>query len=452
MVKTRVRGMKVAAAVAIGFLIVGMSATMASADENYTDVSWATPVSTSQLTPPTASDSNIWPQTLANPNTCGVWLQVDRYKTGPGTDALIATGVLLGGYQDGDLLAWSYSFSSGHPWKYIQAPNCVTPPPPPTPTPICGADNDTVSLPSATGVSYSTAGWTNNSITITAATSDSTKYTLTGTTSWTFTDAATACPVTVITVTPPPPTVVPSCGPNNDTVTIPTATGVTYSNTGWTNNSLTITATTSDSTKYKLTGDTSWTFTDTDTSCTVTAVAASVVDPPVCGPNNDVISVPTTEGVVYADTGWVTGERTITATAKTGYTLVGTASWTFTDASTVCPVTTEPPTVVAKCFPNNDTVTIPDVDGVVYSDTGWADGKRTITAAAATGYTLTGDMSWTFTDVPSAGCPIVGPVFSGDDPGSLAFTGIPATTGGLVALAILLIIGGTVLAIRKVRA
>ena len=185
----------------------------------------------------------------------------------------------------------------------------------------------------------------------------------------------------------------------------------------------------------------------------VTAVAASVADPPICGPNNDTVTITPTEGVTYSDTGWVEGERTITASAMENYVLTGTTSWTFTDEATTCPidetggeVTTAAPTVVAKCFPNNDTVTIPEVEGVIYSDTGWVAGQRTITASADEGYTLIGDTSWTFTDVPSAGCPPVGPVFAADE---LAFTGASSNTGGFVALAILLITSGTALVARK---
>ncbi len=265
-----------------------------------------------------------------------------------------------------------------------------------------------------------------------------------------------ACPPELVEVTPTEPTVVTTCGPDNDTVTIPDVEGVIYSDTGWVEGERTITAMAVKG--YILTGTTSWTFTDDAIACwiEVTAVAASVVDPPICGPNNDIVNIPDVEGVTYSDTGWVEGERTITASANEGYVLTGTTSWTFTDEATLCPidetggeVATAAPTVVAKCFPNNDTVTIPEVEGVIYSDTGWVAGQRTITASPAKGYTLIGDTSWTFTDVPSTGCPPVGPVFAADE---LAFTGTSSNTGGFVALAILLVTSGTALVSRKRRA
>jgi hypothetical protein len=343
-----------------------------------------------------------------------------------------------------------YADKHGELSSLIKVPDCppvlvdITPTAP-TVAPMCGPNNDTVTIPSTEGVTYSDTGWVNGQRTITATANKG--YTLKGTASWTFTDEATTCPVNV---TPTAPTVAPMCGPNNDTVTIPSTQGVTYSDTGWVNGQRTITATANKG--YILTGTASWTFTDEATTCPVeaTPVTASVIDPPVCGPNNDVINVPSTEGVIYSDTGWVDGTRTITATAADGYVLQGQTSWTFHDANTLCSVTTVPPTVVPICFPNNDTVTIPEVAGVVYSDTGWVDGKRTITASAAAGYTLVGDTTWTFTDVPSAGCPQV-TAFSAADPTALAFTGAPSNTGGLVALAIVLITSGTALVARKVR-
>ena len=117
------------------------------------------------------------------------------------------------------------------------------------------------------------------------------------------------------------------------------------------------------------------------------------------------------------------------------------------DSGEACPidntdadVTAIAPTVAPVCLPDNDTVTIPEVTGVIYSDTGWVGGSRTITATAAAGYKLVGDNSWTFTDVPSAGCPPVGPVYSGTE--ALASTGPSSNTNGLIVLAFSLLASG----------
>ena len=132
---------------------------------------------------------------------------------------------------------------------------------------MCGPDNDTVALPTKTGVTYTSTGWDNNSVTITATAQEG--YTISGTSSWTFTDEASLCPIELIdekaitTV----PTVVPICGPNNDTVTLPDTEGVIYTASSWLGGQLTVTAAAADE-STDLVGDSSWTFTDTPvTAC-----------------------------------------------------------------------------------------------------------------------------------------------------------------------------------------
>ncbi len=111
------------------------------------------------------------------------------------------------------------------------------------------------------------------------------------------------------------------------------------------------------------------------------------------------------------------------------------------------------PTPTPICMPNNDTITIPVDKGVKYTDTGWVNGKRTIKAIADGDFVLKGTTEWTFTDVPSAGCPkgVIG--FAGNESGSkkLAFTGVSSNENGLIGLALALIISGTALVVRKVR-
>ena len=365
----------------------------------FTDEDVACPVELTEVTPnaptvePICGPNN---DTVTIPTTEGV----NYSDTGWAGGTRTITATAKDGYKLIGTTSWTFTDED------VACPVELTEVTPNAPTvePICGPNNDTVTIPTTEGVNYSDTGWAGGTRTITATAKDG--YKLIGTTSWTFTDEDVACPVELTEVTPNAPTVEPICGPNNDTVTIPTTEGVNYSDTGWAGGTRTITATAKDG--YKLIGTTSWTFTDEDVACPIeiTAVAAVVVDPPVCGPNNDVVTVPeNTAGVTYSDTGWKEGTRTITAAANTGYVLKGQSSWTFTDASTLCPVTTVPPTVTPVCFPHNDTVTIPEVTGVIYSDTDWVGDSRTITATAAAGYTLVGDTSWTFIDIPGAGCP-----------------------------------------------
>jgi hypothetical protein len=186
----------------------------------------------------------------------------------------------------------------------------------------------------------------------------------------------------------------------------------------------------------------------------ITGVSVTAAEVPLCGPNNDPLNIPEVENVTFEDTGWIDNERTITAVPDEGYIIDGQSEWTFYDEATPCPVTTVAPTAAAVCLPNNDTVTIPVVEGVIYTDGGWVGGERTITAAAAEGYALTeGSVtSWTFTDVPVAGCPDEPPVFSYTPTGELAYTGASTGTNGLTALAIFLMASGTALVGLRVRA
>ena len=97
--------------------------------DKYIEVRWATPIKTDDPNPPTHNEPRIWDQTLATTDTCGVYLQVDRYKDIPATHAQIDTGVLTDG-DDYELLNYDYPFeSTGNPWKFEAAPECVDPEP-----------------------------------------------------------------------------------------------------------------------------------------------------------------------------------------------------------------------------------------------------------------------------------------------------------------------------------
>ena len=205
----------------------------------------------------------------------------------------------------------------------------------------CGPANDSITLPEQEGVTYSTV-WQGNKLVVTATAKKG--YTFPDymkTVSWTFTDAATPCPVEV--VVPEDPTVV--CGPNNDVVTLPREVNhVTYTQTGWANGENTITAIAADG--YYIAGtegkqtSIEWTLYDDATLCATTVTVP--VDPTVvCGANNDVVTVPKSDHVIYTSTGWVNGKNTITATADAGYYIAGTEgvttqTWTYTDAGTFC--------------------------------------------------------------------------------------------------------------------
>jgi phosphohistidine swiveling domain-containing protein len=221
-------------------------------------------------------------------------------------------------------------------------------------------------------------------------------------------------------VTPEPPTVKPVCGPDNDVVTLPTVDGVEYTITKWKDGKSTVKAVATKG--HVLKGDAEWTFTDDNVACDKPVTPEPPTVKPVCGPDNDVVTLPTVDGVEYTITKWKDGKSTVKAVATKGHVLKGDAEWTFTDDNVACdkPVTPEPPTVKPVCGPDNDVVTLPTVDGVEYTSSGWKNGKLTVTADAKKGHVLEGRYKWTFTDdaapcvvavetVPPSVSPVCGP-------------------------------------------
>jgi len=358
----------------------------------------------------------------------------------------------------------------GTAWKFYQNADCGSEPelvapefPEPVP-PTCDADGEKPALPSTPGVTYT---WDGNTLKAAPASDDyvfaddavkSRTYDLGTAIGYQSNDAEGTC------YSENPEPLSGNVESNTGQCTAPldgTYTTVTTT-TPWTQEWVLDAATGLWSLGEKVNGTPVVTESVTaDGTCVVELTGATPADPtvtPMCGPLNDVVTIPSTTGVVYTDEGWDGSSHTITAAAAEGYTLTGTVSWTFVDEAVACPVeitdtavTPEPPTVVAKCLPNNDTVTLPTTVGVIYTAGEWFGGKLTVTAAAAEGYTLSGDASWTFTDVPSAACPDEEPAFSFVPTAQLAQTGTSDGTLGLAVLAMLLISTGAVLASRKVR-
>ena len=182
-----------------------------------------------------------------------------------------------------------HGFDLGPIQKFTVKPSIVVTPKAPTRTVVPGPNNDTISLPSQTGVIYSKSAWASNKLTVTARAAAG--YKLSGTTSWTFVDENTSAPLVVVTPKAPTRTVVP--GPNNDTISLPSQTGVVYAMSAWASNRLTVSA--KAEAGYQLSGTTSWTFVDANTS--------SFVDVPPGTQFFDEIEWMAKRGI---STGWVT--------------------------------------------------------------------------------------------------------------------------------------------------
>lgn len=214
-------------------------------------------------------------------------------------------------------------------------------------------------------------------------------------------------------VTPIDPTVATTCGPDNDTITPATTTGITYTVSTWTSNTATVTATLNDGYSWPTSLPIGWTVnpdrkataeftvTDTNATCPIPVTPINPTVTTICGPDNDTITPATTTGITYTVTTWTSNTATITATLHDGYiwtpTLpVGwtinpdrktTAEFTATDANSACPVPVTPvdPRFSRTCGPDN-TIIPATTEGLTYAVSAWAHNTATVTATLTEGH------------------------------------------------------------------
>ncbi|MDQ0279323.1 hypothetical protein QO003_003626 [Arthrobacter silviterrae] len=217
------------------------------------------------------------------------------------------------------------------------------------------------------------------------------------------------------------------------TVTLAVTNGITYQIQGTvaSGNTVTIIAVPSQPLIYKLTAAPGWTLNAdgsasftvvlTIPNCTadVAPVAPTVAQAQCTGPGTSSapsLTLPSTEGIDYVQTGTVAlgNTVTVTATAKSSYKLKAADGWapnangtatftvTFTTPDCIIPATPVAPTVVQAVCTGPGTATTPTIDpatttGINYVVTGTiAQGQTvTVTATPKTGYKLTTAPGWT---------------------------------------------------------
>lgn len=138
------------------------------------------------------------------------------------------------------------------------------------------------------------------------------------------------------------------CGPNNDVIgRVESPIGLSYDYGQWQDNTRTVTVTAGDG--YVIAGDAdgtvSWTYTDHATPCPIAVATRAPTVQELCGPTNDIITVPAIEGVHYTVGDWVAdGTLTVTAAADPGYVIAAGSgiAWKVTDAARKCPVIDPP--------------------------------------------------------------------------------------------------------------
>ena len=221
----------------------------------------------------------------------------------------------------------------------------------PTPTPVtagvtfidlCGAANDTYTVPATDHVTYSIdPGTYPGSGTITVTATAAPGYVINGQVTFThdFTNVPCNIPVTAGVVS-----FTDTCGITNDNYVVPTTPHVTYSATAGTHSGIgTVTITATADPGYVLTAPYTFTHDFTDVPCVTAPTPVPTVAPTsanlTCN-NDGSYTIPTTVGVRYLvdnsivaagpHTVAAAGTVTVTAEALTGFTLTGPASWTFT--------------------------------------------------------------------------------------------------------------------------
>jgi uncharacterized repeat protein (TIGR01451 family) len=284
-------------------------------------------------------------------------------------------------------------------------------PPAPSMEPVCGPNNDVVTLPESSKFTYVSSGWSDNSLTVTATPKEGVVVKDGATTQWTFTDQAEQCSSPPVYA--PKPTVAPKCGPNNDTVNLPESPYFTYESSGWDEGSLTVVATPKEGVNVAKDAKLEWTFTDRAEPCVVVATPRAPSVKPVCGADNDVVTLPESSKFTYTSSGWTNNSLVVQASPKSGVVVKEGAitEWTFTDLAEECPsepVEAPRPSVTPVCGPNNDVVRAPAnaPAGVNYTIGAWSGNRLTVTVGADDGVVLTGPTSWTLTDAATA-CPTV---------------------------------------------
>lgn len=104
----------------------------------------------------------------------------------------------------------------------------------------------------------------------------------------------------------------------------------------------------------------------------------------------------------------------------------------------VMPVSVVMPSVEVVCGANNDTVIMPTIEHVTYTQTGWVDGKNTVTATADAGYYIDGtqkdaEKSWTLTDENTSCGQVLGDTTTTPTVTPVVTTAVLEDTGATIA-------------------
>lgn len=437
------------AAASSGYVLTGPT----QFTRTFTDIRQVTAVEPTWVDPlGTADDRVVIPSVPGvQYSSNGDPVSAGTYTISPGTTEVTFTAAATSGYVLVGPAAFTYTYTDGQQVS-ATAPSVHDP---------YGTDEDTYTIPSTEGVEYLVDGDvvpagtydlpTPTTVTVTARAAVRGDE-LTGPSTWELltTDIRLA--------TAQQPTWNDEYGTDEDTFVIPDVTGVQYSVGGSpvaagphpAAGEVTVTATAT--TGYVLSGPSQFTYTFTDIRL-VTALEPTWAD--AYGTADDTVTIPSVEAVQYfldgepVSAGDVHGVGTVvvTAAATAGYELTGPSQFTFTFTD-IRLVTATAPTFDDPWGTEDDTVTIPTLEGVQYAIDGSTvaagehpgAGTVVVTATAQAGYVLTGPTQWTFafTDIRlvTASAPTQSdPYGTEDDTYTIpSVTGVQYSVGGAVVV------------------
>lgn len=329
--------------------------------------------------------------TYTIPAVTGVIYKIGGVVTAAGTYATTANTVTVTaeaapGYALTGKTSWPLSFTNNNPCPVVVTPTA------PTMNDVCGALNDTYTIPAQTGVRY----YVNGSIIERPAGTypanpifpyyikavAASGYQLSGDDDWLFNFNGLPC-----LATPAAPVIAADeCGTANDSYTIPATTGVRYfvngvekpAGTYKGNGLLIILAVPEIGYIIHPHAQHLWFLGFTNVKCpdAVTPTVPTHLDE--CGTGNDTYTIPAMKGIKYqvngvdtpAGTYPATGTVTITAIALPGYIIPANtpATWNFDFTNVACPASDI--TVIAECAPSGVKVLL--------TNNGTADGYATV--------------------------------------------------------------------------
>jgi len=258
----------------------------------------------------------------------------------------------------------------------------------------CGPANEKLTVPASTEQVLWASSREGQVITVTATAAAGFAFPEGTTTSWTFDVNDAPCVIGLEGA----PSFEDTCGPANETVTLPKSTEQVLWASSREGQVITVTATAAAGFAFPEGTTTSWTFDVNDEPCIIEVVGAPTFADE-CGAENHELSVPESTETIEWTSSEKDGVITVTATAKPGskFTEGAQSTWTFTINDEPC--ITElvgAPTFADVCGPDNEVLVVPeDTDTVDWSQVE-AEGVVTVTAAPKAGFAFAGDVQTTW--------------------------------------------------------